>query len=384
MTDLLNVAQGNLNNLDLTEATKELEDNAKLFEKASAIVGVMDGQLEKGTRISVADKYLLNCQTDLNQLVPFKYSFLWSLYLTSCNNHWMPQETMVDDDWEKYSALPLLQGKLAIARAWLSHVQRIRDVFPASTILVFYRLFTNPEIRQYLLRQLMEATTEEQMWNHCQEIYNFDELTDRGKNLGQMLSFDEEVFSTRFTVYSQHIQRVLDPQFNTKTIIGGEEFILAFVSAYWSVNVMGKIVDLNNILHIAREHGMGGFESMVGYIARDVASQLTFFELTMKQILEENPELMTVNLALSLEKLYKDTLMVETTYASDLMVDSTVVKALTGMASATFSTVFGIKVNTGSKVLGSVVDDCPITQAIESLRPTVSNDVGVGGSQLGW
>src|SRR4030095_15836525 len=43
-------------------------------------------------RVNAADKRIINGQTDVNQLVPFKYKWAWEKYLATCSNHWMPQE----------------------------------------------------------------------------------------------------------------------------------------------------------------------------------------------------------------------------------------------------------------------------------------------------
>ena len=42
-------------------------------------------------RVNAADKRIINGQTDVNQLVPFKYKWAWEKYLATCANHWMPQ-----------------------------------------------------------------------------------------------------------------------------------------------------------------------------------------------------------------------------------------------------------------------------------------------------
>ena len=49
-------------------------------------------------RISVEDKRIINCKTDVNQLVPFKYKWAWEKYLSACANHWMPQEISMSRD----------------------------------------------------------------------------------------------------------------------------------------------------------------------------------------------------------------------------------------------------------------------------------------------
>src|SRR5206468_8665340 len=49
-------------------------------------------------RVSAADKRIINGQTDVNQLVPFKYKWAWEKYLATCANHWMPQEVNMSRD----------------------------------------------------------------------------------------------------------------------------------------------------------------------------------------------------------------------------------------------------------------------------------------------
>src|SRR5699024_5642767 len=49
-------------------------------------------------RVVAADKRIINGQTDVNQLVPFKYKWAWEKYLATCSNHWMPQEINMSRD----------------------------------------------------------------------------------------------------------------------------------------------------------------------------------------------------------------------------------------------------------------------------------------------
>ncbi|MDP2262033.1 MAG: ribonucleotide-diphosphate reductase subunit beta, partial [Hydrogenophaga sp.] len=51
-------------------------------------------------RVNAADKRIINGQTDVNQLVPFKYKWAWDKYLSACANHWMPQEIQMSRDIE--------------------------------------------------------------------------------------------------------------------------------------------------------------------------------------------------------------------------------------------------------------------------------------------
>jgi ribonucleoside-diphosphate reductase beta chain len=53
---------------------------------------------ETARRVSADDKRIINGQTDVNQLVPFKYEWAWKKYLDACANHWMPQEIQMSRD----------------------------------------------------------------------------------------------------------------------------------------------------------------------------------------------------------------------------------------------------------------------------------------------
>ena len=57
--------------------------------------------LENGfRRVRVEDKRVINGDSDVNQLVPFKYRWAWDKYLAGCANHWMPQEVNMQRDIE--------------------------------------------------------------------------------------------------------------------------------------------------------------------------------------------------------------------------------------------------------------------------------------------
>ena len=59
-------------------------------------------------RVNAADKRIINGQTDVNQLVPFKYKWAWEKYLATCANHWMPQEVNMTRDIALWKDLSLI------------------------------------------------------------------------------------------------------------------------------------------------------------------------------------------------------------------------------------------------------------------------------------
>jgi ribonucleotide reductase beta subunit family protein with ferritin-like domain len=125
-------------------------------------------------RVSVDEKRIINCRADVNQLVPFKYKWAWQKYLDACANHWMPQEINMNQDialWK--SAEGLSSDERHIIMRNLGFFSTADSLVANNIVLSVYRHITNPECRQYLLRQAFEEAI------HCY-IEGTEVLTTRG------------------------------------------------------------------------------------------------------------------------------------------------------------------------------------------------------------
>jgi ribonucleoside-diphosphate reductase beta chain len=73
------------------------EDETDAVVKTAASLGVVAqaavANAAVSARVRAGDKRIINGQTDVNQLVPFKYKWAWEKYLAGCANHRMPQES---------------------------------------------------------------------------------------------------------------------------------------------------------------------------------------------------------------------------------------------------------------------------------------------------
>lgn len=108
-------------------------------------------------RVSVEDKRIINCKTDVNQLVPFKYKWAWEKYLSACANHWMPQEISMSRDialWKDPNGLT--EDERRLVKRNLGFFVTADSLAANNIVLGTYRHITNPECRQYLLRQAFE------------------------------------------------------------------------------------------------------------------------------------------------------------------------------------------------------------------------------------
>jgi hypothetical protein len=127
-------------------------------------------------RIQVDDKKIINCRADLNQLVPFKYKWAWDKYLSACNNHWMPQEVNMSADialWQDPNGLT--DDERMIIKRSLGFFSTADSLVANNLVLAVYRHLTNPECRQYLLRQAFEEAIHTHAYQYCIESLGLDE-----------------------------------------------------------------------------------------------------------------------------------------------------------------------------------------------------------------
>jgi len=152
------------------EAEETKENNA-----GGGVTGLEN--IEMGAdRIQVDDKKIINCRADLNQLVPFKYEWAWQKYLDGCANHWMPQEVNMTADialWKNTEGLT--EDERTIIKRNLGFFSTADSLVANNLVLAVYKHITNPECRQYLLRQSFEEAVHTHAYQYCIESLGLDE-----------------------------------------------------------------------------------------------------------------------------------------------------------------------------------------------------------------
>ena len=130
-----------------------------------------------GHRVTVDEKRIINCRADLNQLVPFKYEWAWEKYLDACANHWMPQEISMSRDialWKDPNGLT--EDERMIIKRNLGFFSTADSLVANNLVLAIYRHITNPECRQYLLRQAFEEALHTHAYQYVVESLGIDEI----------------------------------------------------------------------------------------------------------------------------------------------------------------------------------------------------------------
>ena len=290
------------------------------MQAAEAAIAKMDAsageeELEMGAaRISVDEKAMINCRADLNQLVPFKYDWAWQKYLDGCANHWMPQEINMTADvatWKSKEGLT--DDERRIVMRSLGYFSTADSLVANNLVLGIYRLVTNPECRQYLLRQAFEEAIHTHAYQYCIESLGMDE--------GEVFNMYREVPSVaKKAAWSiSHTHELSDPNFSTGTIEADQQLLRNLIGFYGVTEGIFFYCGFTQILSMGRRNKMTGVAEQFQYILRDESMHLNFGIDVINQIKLENPHLWTEEFKEEVTQMILEGTALEIEYARDTM-----------------------------------------------------------------
>ena len=313
--EVINKALKTLNQEETASAP--VTDQVKAAAEAVANIDTAPGleELEMGaSRISVDEKAMINCRADLNQLVPFKYDWAWQKYLDGCANHWMPQEINMTADvatWKSEDGLT--EDERRIVMRSLGYFSTADSLVANNLVLGIYRLITNPECRQYLLRQAFEEAIHTHAYQYCIESLGMDE--------GEVFNMYREVPSVakKASWSLNKTQALSDPNFKTGTVEDDQQVLRNLIGFYGVTEGIFFYCGFTQILSMGRRNKMTGVAEQFQYILRDESMHLNFGIDVINQIKLENPHLWTEEFQQEAIQMILEGTALEIEYARDTM-----------------------------------------------------------------
>ncbi|HIK74087.1 MAG TPA: ribonucleotide-diphosphate reductase subunit beta [Alcanivorax sp.] len=273
------------------ESSREraLSDAVLRAQQAVAEMDTAEGiaELEGAAgRVELDDKRMINCRADLNQLVPFKYDWAWQKYLDGCANHWMPQEINMNADlalWKKEGGLT--EDERRIVKRNLGFFSTADSLVANNLVLAIYRLITNPECRQYILRQSFEEAIHTHAYQYCIESLGMDE--------GEIFNMYREIPSVAKKAQwgVDYTREISDPQFTTGTPETDKALLKNLIAFYCVLEGIFFYCGFTQILSMGRRNKMTGVAEQFQYILRDESMHVNFGVDVINQIKLENPHL---------------------------------------------------------------------------------------------
>jgi ribonucleoside-diphosphate reductase beta chain len=268
----------------------------------------------RNKRVKVAEKRLINCNAvDVNQLMPLKYKWAWEHYLNGCANHWMPTEVPMGKDIELWKSDELSPDEKRVIMRNLGFFSTAESLVGNNIVLAIFKHVTNPEARQYLLRQGFEEAIHTHTFHYIVESLALDQ--------GEVFNMYNEVntIHAKDAFEMKLTEDLMKPNFSTNTKEGAQTFLKNLIGFYIIMEGIFFYSGFVMILSFHRQNKMTGIGEQFQYILRDETIHLNFGIDLINEIKEENPELWTTEFQAHILDLIKEAVELEVQYAQDCL-----------------------------------------------------------------
>ena len=295
------ISTGSIN--DVSEALDNLDIEKGLEELEGA-----------SSRVDVDQKQMINCRADVNQLVPFKYDWAWQKYLDGSANHWMPQEINMTADvalWKDPNGLTEDERRIVMRN--LGFFSTADSLVANNIVLSVYRHITNPECRQYLLRQALEEAIHTHAYQYVIESLGMDE--------GEIFNMYKEIPSVaRKAAWAlPFTESLADQNFKTGSLEDDKTLLRNLIAFYCVLEGIFFYCGFTQILSMGNRNKMTGTAEQFQYIVRDESMHVNFGIDMINQIKLENPQLWDEAMQTEARNMILQGTQLEIEYAHDTM-----------------------------------------------------------------
>ena len=251
-------------------------------------------------------------KTDPNKILPITYNWAREYYKAGVANNWTPEEVSMQKDVEQWKSRHVLSETERRMILWnLGFFSTAESLTANNIVLAVYNHITNPESRQYLLRQAYEEAIHTDTFIYCCDSLSLkpDDIFNMYKTIP---SIDEkDTFVVELT------KSVFDPTFNTEGNNNIQKFVLDLVGFYVLMEGIFFYAGFAMMLALKRQNKMVGIGEQFEYIMRDESLHLAFGCDLINTIKKENPAIWTASFKDEIVTLVEGAVELEKKYAYD-------------------------------------------------------------------
>ena len=258
-------------------------------------------------------------KTDPNKILPMRYLWAREYYKNGIANNWTPEEISMQLDveqWKSATALSPAERRLIL---WnLGFFSTAESLTANNLVLAVYKHITNPECRQYLLRQSFEEAIHTDTFIYCCDTLglNPDEIFNMYNTIPSIKAKDDFVVDLT--------KSMMDPNFSTEGSDNIRKFLYDLIGYYVIMEGIFFYAGFAMMLALKRRNKMVGIGQQFEYIMRDESLHLAFGCDLINTIKTENPEIWTEEFKNEITELIKKSVELEKDYARDACPDGIV------------------------------------------------------------
>jgi ribonucleoside-diphosphate reductase beta chain len=259
-----------------------------------------------------ADGIINNSKTDPNKILPMKYKWARQHYKDGVANNWTPEEISMQKDVEQWKSDEVINESMRRLIMWnLGFFSTAESLTANNIVLAIYKHVTNPECRQYMLRQAFEEAIHTDTFIYCcdslgldpEEIYTMYDTIPSIK--------DKDDFVVELT------KHVMVDDFEMKTTKDIQNFIRDLIGYYVIMEGIFFYAGFAMMLALKRQNILVGIGEQFEFIMRDESLHLAFGCDVINTIKAENPEVWTDEFKQEIIDLIKKAVELEHVYARD-------------------------------------------------------------------
>ena len=162
----------------------------------------------------------------VNQILPHKHKLAWDLFLKGVANNWSPAEINMSDDVEQWKNDTLTKDEKLLVKRCLGFFAGSESLVANNLLLSVFKYVTDPECRQYILRQAYEESL-----HNLTVVYVCDSL---GLDINEVYEAYNSIPSIKAKDdFLMNISTDIDrADFNINTLEGKREFLRNIITYY--------------------------------------------------------------------------------------------------------------------------------------------------------
>jgi ribonucleoside-diphosphate reductase beta chain len=253
-----------------------------------------------------------NSTIDPNKILPMRYLWAREHYKNGVANNWTPEEISMQQDVEHWKSSNVLSETERRMILWnLGFFSTAESLTANNIVLALYRHITNPECRQYLLRQAYEEAVHTDTFIYCCDSLGLDpdEIYNMYETIPSIKAKDDFVVQLTTSVF--------DPSFSTEGAENVQKFVRDLIGYYVIMEGIFFYAGFAMMLALKRQNKMIGIGQQFEYIMRDESIHLAFGCDVINTIKAENPEIWTQAFQEEVTELIKKAVTLEQSYAHD-------------------------------------------------------------------
>lgn len=249
-------------------------------------------------------------KTDPNKILPMRYLWARKYYQGGIANNWTPEEVSMQRDVEQWkSATALTPQERHLILLNLGFFSTAESLTANNLVLAVYRHVTNPECRQYLLRQAFEEAVHTDTFIYCCDTLGLD------PDMIYTMYEKVDVIKAKDDFVVHLTKSIFDPTFDIVDVKTTQLFVHDLIGYYVIMEGIFFYAGFAMMLSLRRNNKMVGIAEQFEYIMRDESIHLAFGCDLINTIHTENPEIWTAEFQKEIISLIKKAVELEIAYA---------------------------------------------------------------------